>query len=205
MILDAAAKLATVEGLEGLSIGRLAGYIGMSKSGLFAHFHSKEELQLATVAAAFDVFREAIITPSLSVADPIERVEAVCNGFLDYLESRVFPGGCFFAVTATEFGSRPGPVRDSLAEIQGGWDDMLAALFRQAQDSGQISAQENPEQLAFEVSAYLLMANQHFILQDDESAPKLARRLVHACLAGLRPNKRPEAKKAEPGAQPSQA
>ena len=125
MILDAASKLATIEGLDGLSIGRLAEHIGMSKSGLYAHFGSKEELQLATVEAAREVFEAAIIAPTLSIADPIEQVEALCNRFLDYLEGRIFPGGCFFATVAAEFGSHRGPVRARIAEIQNNWEGLL--------------------------------------------------------------------------------
>jgi AcrR family transcriptional regulator len=185
VILDAASKLATIEGLDGLSIGRLAEHIGMSKSGLYAHFGSKAELQLATVEAAREVFEAAIIAPTLSIADPLEQVEALCNRFLDYLESRVFPGGCFFATVAAEFGSQRGPVRDRIAEIQNNWEGLLASLLLRAQDLGLISSREDTNQLAFELSAYLLMANQHFVLLDDEFAPNQARRSIHARLDSI--------------------
>src|SRR3954464_14996244 len=95
-ILRAAASLATVDGLEGLSIGNLAAHIGMSKSGLYAHFRSKEELQLATVATAGEIFVADVVTPTEGIADPLERVRALCDGFLSHIERRVFPGGCFF-------------------------------------------------------------------------------------------------------------
>ena len=186
VILDAASKLATIEGLDGLSIGRLAEHIGMSKSGLYAHFGSKEELQLATVEAAREIFEAAIIAPTLSITDPIDQVEALCNRFLDYLESRVFPGGCFFATVAAEFGSHRGPVRARIAEIQNNWESLLASLLLKARDLGLISSREDTNQLAFELSAYLLMANQHFVLLDDESALDQARRSVHARLDSIR-------------------
>src|SRR5438132_1919164 len=94
-ILDAAAKLATVEGLDGLSIGRLADHIGMSKSGLYAHFGSKQELQLAAVEAAVEVFADAVIRPAREAESPLTRLEALCGNFFAYLEKPVFPGGCF--------------------------------------------------------------------------------------------------------------
>jgi AcrR family transcriptional regulator len=185
MILDAASKLATTEGLEGLSIGRLAEHIGMSKSGLYAHFGSKEELQLATVEAAREVFQEAIITPVLEIVDPLERVEALCNRFLDYLESRVFPGGCFFAVVGTEFGSHHGPVRARIAEIQGGWEALLAGLLNEAQELGKVSSHVDAKQVAFELTAYLLAANLHATLLDDEQGMARGRSAVHNRLQGI--------------------
>ena len=110
-ILNAAASLATTEGLDGLSIGSLAEHIGMSKSGLYAHFGSKEELQLATIETAGAIFVAVIIEPTLLIDDPLERIRALCSRFLDHVERRVFPGGCFFASVSAEFATRPGPVR----------------------------------------------------------------------------------------------
>src|SRR6476659_1937803 len=95
-ILRAAANLATVDGLEGISIGNLAAHIGMNKSGLYAHFRSKEELQLATVETAGQIFIADVVVPTESIADPLERVRALCEGFVSHIERRVFPGGCFF-------------------------------------------------------------------------------------------------------------
>src|SRR5262245_14978164 len=113
-ILEAAAKLATLEGLDGLSIGRLAEHIGMSKSGLFAHFGSKEQLQLATVQAGAEVLQAEVIDPALAIPDPMSRLEALCECFLAYLQRRVFPGGCFLAAVAAEFDTHPGPVQDRI-------------------------------------------------------------------------------------------
>ena len=92
-ILDAAAKLATVEGLEGLSIGRLADHIGMSKSGLYAHFGSKEELQLAAIETADAIFDAEVVAPSNQAATPLEQVEVLCEKFLLHVERGVFPVG----------------------------------------------------------------------------------------------------------------
>jgi AcrR family transcriptional regulator len=181
-ILNAAASLATVEGLDGLSIGRLAEHVGMSKSGLYAHFGSKEELQLATIETANGIFQEAVIGPTLSVEDPVERIEALCNAFLYYLERRLFPGGCFFASVAAEYGSHPGAVRERIAGIQGAWMSMLAELGESAQALGLIDPREDPKQLAFEVQAYLLLANMAFVLDDNPLALERARKAVHGRL-----------------------
>src|SRR3954468_18871600 len=101
-ILEQAAQLATVEGIAGLSIGRLAEAVGMSKSGLFAHFGSKEELQLATIETASAVFAEQVVAPATSAPTAIERVRQLGERFLQHVESDVFMGGCFFASVAAE-------------------------------------------------------------------------------------------------------
>ena len=98
-ILRTAASLATVDGLDGITIGSLAAHIGMSKSGLYAHFGSKEELQLATVDTAYEIFSSEVIEPTLGIEDPLEQLLALVDSFLDHLERRVFPGGCFFGTT----------------------------------------------------------------------------------------------------------
>ena len=124
-ILHAAASLATVEGLEGLSIGHLAAAIGMSKSGLYAHFGSKEELQLATVAEAERILQAEVIQPALAARPGLAQLAAACEAYFSYLQRRVFPGGCFFAATALEMGTRPGPVKDRVAAINSGFTALL--------------------------------------------------------------------------------
>jgi AcrR family transcriptional regulator len=181
-ILDAAARLATLEGLEGLSIGRLAEHIGMSKSGLYAHFGSKEELQLAIVQTARDIFNRDVVEPTDQISDPLARLQAVADGFLDYLGQRVFPGGCFFASTVSEFDTRPGPVRERISEVYDGWLRFLEGLLVLARDAGQLDLSEDPHQLVFELDAYLLMANTVFVLKDDEMALDRARRAFRSRL-----------------------
>ena len=131
-ILDAATKLATVEGLDGLSIGRLAEEIGMSKSGLYAHFGSKEELQLAAIDTAVEIVRSEVILPAREPESPLARLESLCEHFLGYLEKPVFPGGCFFASAEAELDTHPGPVREKLVEVMGA----LARADRAARASG---------------------------------------------------------------------
>jgi AcrR family transcriptional regulator len=166
-ILRAAASLATIDGLEGISIGNLAAHIGMSKSGLYAHFGSKEELQLATVDTALEIFDAEVVAPTAGIEDPLERLRALCASFFAHLERRVFQGGCFFASVEAEFDTHPGPVRDRIAAIQRGWSMRLQQLVAEAQELGELRDDEDPAQLAFELDAYMLMGNTSFVLHDD--------------------------------------
>jgi AcrR family transcriptional regulator len=184
-ILRAAADRATIDGLEGISIGNLAAHIGMSKSGLYAHFGSKEELQLATVETAGEIFDEEVVKPTQAVIDPLERLRALCDRFLSYVERQVFPGGCFFASTAAEFDTRAGPVKDKIASVEQGWTELLERLIREAQAAGSLAAAEDPGQLAFELHAYLLKGNTAFILYGDagyldRARTAFSKRISHA-------------------------
>ncbi|HKP17210.1 MAG TPA: TetR/AcrR family transcriptional regulator [Gaiellaceae bacterium] len=181
-ILDAATKLATVEGLDGLSIGRLAEHIGMSKSGLYAHFGSKEELQLAAVETATQIFADAVIWPAREVEGAFARLEALCERFLGYLERPVFPGGCFFASAAAELDTHPGPVREKLAEALAGWLKLIERRVREAQESGELDPGEDPELLAFELDAFMKMGNSVALLHGDPSGLEQARRAIRARL-----------------------
>jgi len=178
-ILRAATALATVDGLEGLSIGNLAAAIGMSKSGLYAHFGSKQELQLATVDEAERIFDTEVVQPALAARPGVGQLAATCEAFLDYVERRVFPGGCFFAATALEMGTRPGPVRDRVAAIQSGFAAMLRGFAATAIERHELPAREDPDLLAFELHGVLLAADAKFILLDDPAVVDLARRVVH--------------------------
>ena len=173
-ILRAAANLATVDGLEGISIGNLAAHIGMSKSGLYAHFRSKEELQLATVETAHAIYGAEVVEPTAGITDPLERLEALYDRFLDHVERRVFPGGCFFASVNAEFATRPGPVRERITAIQREWVDGVMQLIREAQAAGSLAG-EDPRQLAFELDAYGLEGNTGFVLNDDRAYLEHAR------------------------------
>src|SRR5690348_8494999 len=178
-ILHAAASLATVEGLEGLSIGHLAAAIGMSKSGLYAHFGSKQELQLATVEEAKRTLDEQVAAPALAARPGRAQLATACEAYLSYVQRRVFPGGCFFAATALEMGTRPGPVRDRVAAIQSGFTQMLRAFAATALEQHELPAGEDPDWLAFELHAILLAADARFVLHDDPAVLDLARQVVH--------------------------
>jgi AcrR family transcriptional regulator len=176
-ILAAATRLATVEGLDGLSIGRLAEHTGMSKSGLYAHFGSKEELQLATIDAASEIFVREVIEPA-KAAEGAARLQALTDAFLSYLERRVFPGGCFFAAAQAELDTHPGPVREKLRETGQRWHAYIERQVRGAQAMGELDPAEDPAQLAFELDAMLKMATAVFMLQEDAEALERARRGV---------------------------
>jgi AcrR family transcriptional regulator len=178
-ILRAAVSLATVDGLEGLSIGHLAAATGMSKSGLYAHFGSKQELQLATVEEAERIFAEEVVQPALAARPGLAQLSAVCEAFLGYVQRRVFPGGCFFAATALEMGTRPGPVKDRVAAIQSGFTALLQGFTITALEQHELPAREDPDRLAFELHAILLAADTKFVLYDDPAVLDLARQVVH--------------------------
>lgn len=159
-ILVRALDLASVDGLEGLTIGRLAGELGMSKSGVFAHFGSKQELQLATVGAAVARFSAAVIEPALNAADGTPRLRAMADAYLAHLESEDYSGGCFWAATSAEYDDRPGPVRDAIAAALDSW---LGELERQAR----IAGSADPGRFAFEMYAVVMGANSRYRLSGD--------------------------------------
>jgi AcrR family transcriptional regulator len=186
-ILDAAASLATEEGLEPLSIGRLADAIGMSKSGLFAHFGSKEELQLATVDHAAALFVREVIAPAREAPRGLARVWALCENMVDYSQRQVFPGGCFFAATAFEFNRRPGPVRDRIEHMLGTWLSYLEHAVEQAQQTGELLQKPSAKELAFELDAFAQAANAKYQLFRDDAVFADARRAIRERLESLRP------------------
>lgn len=168
-IVDAAARLATIEGLEGLSIARVAREAGMSKSGVFGLFGSKLDLQLAAIDEARDVFVREVVRPALARPEGRQRLAALCEGFLDYVQGRVFPGGCFFASVAAEVGARPGPLKDRIREEQRQWVGLLAENAARARTAGDLEDGADPKQVALELSALLTGADVAFLLHDDPS------------------------------------
>jgi AcrR family transcriptional regulator len=185
-ILTTAAELATQEGLEPLSIGRLAEATGMSKSGVFAHFGSKEELQLATVDHAAAIFVREVIEPARSAPRGIARVWSLLDGFLDYVERKVFTGGCFFGTTSAEFKNRPGPVRERIAERLGSWHSYLEHAVEQAQQLGEIDPAADARRIAFELNAFVQNAEAQNELFGDSRVFADARGAVRERLESLR-------------------
>jgi len=176
-ILAHAARVGSAEGLEAVSLQRLATDLGISKSGLFAHFGSKEELHLATIDDAARIFTDEVIRPALATPRGIGRVWALCNSWLSYLERGVFPGGCFFWAVAEEFDSRrPGPVRDSVLEKKNYWSYTLQRAVLEAQAAGEIDAGVDPEQLAWELDSLLGGANSGFKNEEGVRAIERGRR-----------------------------
>jgi AcrR family transcriptional regulator len=177
-ILEVAVNVASAEGLEGLTIGRLASETGMSKSGLFAHFGSKEDLQLATVEAARLIFISEVVSPAFDSANGLPRLWRLCDIWLDYVRAEIFRGGCFFAAAAAEFDGRPGTVRDRVAAIMKEWLEVLRRAVVEAQSAGQLDKNVDPTQLAFEINALELGANWGFQLYGDEQAFERARTAI---------------------------
>jgi AcrR family transcriptional regulator len=178
-ILLEAVSLATVEGLEGLSIGELARALGISKSGLYAHFGSKEGLQLATIDEAERIFNLEVIDPAGEVPDPgLPRLMALCDRYFEHLRRHTFPGGCFFASAVLEMGTRPGPVKDRVRAFQQRFTGLILQYAQEAQGLGQVPAGEDITLLVFELNGIILAANANFVMTDDPATLDMAQRAV---------------------------
>jgi AcrR family transcriptional regulator len=187
-ILRAAMDIASAEGLEGLSVGRLASQMKMSKTGIFSHFGSKRELQLATVEAAKQVFLERVVQPALAHPRGALRLTAMLHKWLEYVEKIVFRGGCFFAAASAEFDSRPGAVRNQIALHTRAWLVGLEDEIRFAASNGQFRSCVDAAQLAFELHSYVQEANWAFKLFNDKSAFERARRAIAQRIADASEN-----------------
>jgi AcrR family transcriptional regulator len=185
-ILERAVDLASLEGLEGLTIGRLAQDLKMSKSGLFAHFGSKEELQLATLEAAGRRFMEEVFRPALRAERGYPRLIALCRNWLDYVRRGVFPGGCFFAAASFEFDGRRGPVRDAVGAAMDDWIGALEKAIRMAQEEGHLGPEVEAAQLAFELNSIFFGANFAYQLRNDPAALRHAARAIEERIESLR-------------------
>ncbi len=181
-ILSRAADLASAQGLEGLTIGSLAKALDMSKSGLFAHFGSKQELQLAVIDTAAVVFAETVVEPSLEAPDGVARLYALLDGWVEYVESKVFSGGCFWAAVASEFDARPGVVRDRIVEFTEGYAACMRNEIENARRRGQLRAAADTAQLVFEFHAYVHGHNWASQLHADRSAANRARLAIRRAI-----------------------
>lgn len=177
-ILRTAAAVATIEGLDRLSIGGLADHIGISKSGVYAHFRSKEALQLATVDTAWAIFDAEVVTRAMTADPGRARVIALIDEYLDHLERRVFPGGCFFAATMAELRMRPSPVTVRLAEFDWYWMGLLRSNLELAQTAGEIPAGEDIADLAFEIESHVVHAHLRYPMLHDSGVLARVRRAV---------------------------
>ena len=171
-----------MEGLEGVTIGRLAGDLRMSKSGVIGHFGTKEALQLATLEAALGVFRRAVWDRAAGKEPGLPRLLALCDAWTSYLRGDVFPGGCFLTAAAAEFDGRGGPVRDALADALTLWYRVLEAEVQAAVDAGDLPRDTDARDVAFQLNALAMAANQRVQLLGDRAATKTARRLMRAAL-----------------------
>jgi AcrR family transcriptional regulator len=183
-ILERAVDVASLEGLEGLTIGRLAGELRMSKSTLFSHFGSKEELQLAALERATGVLWREVVEPAATADPGLARLRALLEGYLRYLERDVFPGGCFLSSAAAEFDGRPGRLRDAIAEASRAWAVQLEEQSMIAYRQGELPAAPTSEQLAFELNALASAANAGYQLHRDRRAFQHARAGIARLLGG---------------------
>jgi AcrR family transcriptional regulator len=176
-----AAEVASVEGLVNVSLNRLAADLGVSKSGVAAAYGTKEELQLATVAAAREVFISHVVAPALAHPAGTPRLRALVDAWLEYVGSGVFPGGCFMAAVVPEFDTRPGAVRDALLEARREWIGLLTQEVSVAQRDGELAGL-SPEDLAFEIDALLAACNLTRNLSDPTGGVERTRRILYARL-----------------------
>lgn len=187
-VLDTAVSLATEVGLDGLSLAQLAERLGVSKSGLFAHWRSKEALQLATVDRAVTQWEELIVAPALRAPRGVRRLRALHEARIAFYAARVLPGGCFFANTEFEYNARPGPVRDRLAEAFSRWSTFLERLVREAVELGELPADLDVPLLAYEIDALGISAAMRSRLLDPDVTYRHARQGLLNRLRALCPD-----------------
>lgn len=183
-ILDAAADIASKEGLEQLSMRALASAVGMSKSGLYAHFASKEELQLATIEYVRDVFEAKVA--SAPPGEPENGLQALLERWLNFFERKVFAGGCFLIPSAVEFASRPGPVPKALAEALDREIAVLEISIRRANETGELRPERDATQTAFELHSILMNTHAFFQVKHDPAVFDRARAAIHRLLEAPR-------------------
>lgn len=182
-ILGRAAEIASEEGLDGITIGRLAEELEMSKSGVHKHFGSKETLQISALDKAFVDFWHRVVEPALAEPPGLRRLRAVCANSVGYLEEPLLPGGCLMTAAISEYDGRPGRVRDAVAEVWSRWQGQLRADLSAAVDGGELPAGFDVDQALFEIVAAGLALNAAMQLQHDRAAAGRARRAIERALA----------------------
>ena len=183
----AAARAATVEGLDSITVGGLAATTGVSKSGILTVFGSREAIQIAAVAEARRLYQEWVVLPAWDLPAGSERLTALIEHWVAYTKADVFPGGCFFAAASFEFNRRPGAVRDRIQHMLGTWISYLEHAVEQAQQSGEILQDVGARELAFELDAFAQAANARYQLFEDTAVFGDARRAIRERLESLRP------------------
>jgi AcrR family transcriptional regulator len=183
-VLEEAVLRASVDGLEGLTIGGLADRVSMSKAGLHGLFGSKQALQLATLHSGIDLFVAEVWVPVRDLEPGLPRLRALCDRWLRFHERRTLPGGCFLTTAAVEFDARPGPLRDFVADAWRRWLELLAREVERARDAGQLSADTDPGDVAFQLSAIASAASTGYLLSDRHEVFPRARRLMGRLLGG---------------------
>ena len=177
--------MASVEGIHGLSIGRLADSLGVSKSGLYAHFGSKEALQLETIETAKAIFEREVMVPAYQAPAGLPQLESLLEAYFSYLKRGVFPGGCFFAGLLAEEDAVDGPIHDLVAGFELEWIESLSELVINAQRLGQIAAGADPELVAFELYSCMTMTNFHYVLFKSDEVLNRGRRVMSNIIGPL--------------------
>ena len=185
-ILEHAVAAASQLGLEGLTIGGLAKATGLSKSGLFAHFDSKENLQLQVLRAGVERFVSVVVTPSLNEPRGIPRIRALFDNWMAWDEQSGLPGGCLFIAAAHEFDDRPGAVHDHLVQYQLEWTGFLAKAARIAIDAGDLRRDLDPKQFAFDFQSIVFGYHYFNRLFKDPDAPERARHAFEQLIQNAR-------------------
>jgi AcrR family transcriptional regulator len=186
-ILDHALRLASEVGLEGLTIGQLATALELSKSGLFAHFGSKDALQVEVLNHAARRFTEIVVRPALAAPRGVARLQAVFERWVRWPKEAPLPGGCIFVQAASELDDRPGAARDRLVALQREWLATIARVVRGAQELGEVRRDVDPDQLAFELYGIMLSCNHAMRLLRDRQAVERARRAFERLLGAAAP------------------
>ena len=184
-ILDHATGLASQVGLTGLTIGVLADDLRLSKSGLFAHFQSKESLQIEVLNHAARRFSDSVVRPALHEPRGVPRMRALLECWLAWERDVALPGGCVFVAATAELDDRPGPVRDRLVELQREWINVLATSFRKGIAAGAFRGGADPEQFAQDMYGIMLALHFHRRLMRDAGAEARARRAFDTLLEGV--------------------
>ncbi|WP_210239035.1 TetR/AcrR family transcriptional regulator [Mesorhizobium sp. 8] len=167
-ILEHAIAIASTDGLEGLSIGRVAADAGVAKGNIQVLFGDKESLQLATLENAVELYQRVVLDPAMALATPAVRLEAVITAWFDFVEKRVLPGGCFLNAISSEYRARPGRIRDRINEHRAAIRDRFATLLRLGQEAGEFRKELDIDQLVFELVAFQAAANVAALMGDTD-------------------------------------
>jgi AcrR family transcriptional regulator len=189
-IVERSVAVASIEGLEGLTIGRLAADLEMSKAGLLGHFGTKEELQLAALGAAREVYRRELWERARDADPGRARLLAIADAWMSYLARDVFPGGCFVTAAAAEFDDRPGRVHDAVVAMHEEWMAVLTAEARTAVARGEVPRGTDPADVAFGLNSIAMGVNQARRLLGDDGAPERGWRAMRALLGAPRARRR---------------
>jgi AcrR family transcriptional regulator len=189
VILDKAVRLASIEGVNHITLGRLAQATGVSKSGVYAHFRSKERLQMEIIEAAAEIYELEVIAPAYEAPEGLLRLQRLYDAYFSYVERDVFPGGCFFAGLISEFDAQTGPVHEAVIAGHREWEALVVSFVQEAQARGEIDPDIDPKLLAFQLDAVKDHANFLFTLYRDPEIIERGRSTVATAIEGARSKK----------------